>query len=99
MINQSRGEHGTGKKGTLRDAGIRETQRGSWIKGNITEYSAISIFIYLIFMQNDVIKFLHIVSVMPHWSCWLTEIDFAISVRRSSWYTCLYWKKIFPVLV
>lgn len=53
----------------------------------------------MIFMQNYVIKFLHMVSVIPHWSCWFTEIDFALSVRRSSWCTCLYWEKMFSVFI
>lgn len=88
MINQTSGEelHETGKKDTLRDAEFREvspSQRGSWSKLNITEHSRISIFSFIIFMQNCMIKFLHIVSVVPHLSCWVTEIDFAISVRRS----------------
>lgn len=64
MINQSGGEelHETGKKDTLRDAEIREispSQRGSWSKVNITEHCRISIFSFIIFMQNYMIKFLH----------------------------------------
>lgn len=63
MINQSRGKelHETGKKDPLRNAGITDTQRGSWIKGNIPEYSRINSLSLRIFMQNCVIKFLHTV--------------------------------------